>query len=229
MFPEGLSRYYPELSPLKQGVARIVSDVLGRQTSNNNPDFKLAIQTCSITYLHRNLFRSSVLVTFHPPLIVTPKTHPTLIASSPSFSYDSVRLLTNQMGEQIRSGILDAPSWEFIRVANTARRLYAPLGTRLGLGDHVRLTQRFVDVLANKKRATTGWEEGLDAKVLLKKPMILRTNTGISTTTTSTLGFGGETSGVQVVEKKVPTSEEEIEKLVQDLKVSIINLLFRKL
>lgn len=47
MFPEGLSRYYPRLAELKQGVARIVSDVLSRQQENK--DFKLAIQTCSIT------------------------------------------------------------------------------------------------------------------------------------------------------------------------------------
>lgn len=47
MFPEGLSRYYPELAPLKQGVARIVSDALTRQ--KDNPNFELAIQTCSIT------------------------------------------------------------------------------------------------------------------------------------------------------------------------------------
>lgn len=47
LFPEGLSRYAPELAPLKQGVARIVSDTLYRQ--RDNPDFTLAIQTCSIT------------------------------------------------------------------------------------------------------------------------------------------------------------------------------------
>lgn len=47
MFPEGLSRYYPLLAPLKQGVARIVSDVLSRQ--KDNPKFELAVQTCSIT------------------------------------------------------------------------------------------------------------------------------------------------------------------------------------
>lgn len=47
MFPEGLSRYYPEMASLKQGVARLVSDVLARH--EHDPDFKLAIQTCSIT------------------------------------------------------------------------------------------------------------------------------------------------------------------------------------
>lgn len=154
MFPEGLSRYYPLLSPLKQGVARIVSDVLSRQKLQNNSTFELAIQTCSITCtldllpiplslfwlipppnethptvlptdLHRNLFRSDVLVTFHPPLLVTPESHPGLVGTPSTVAdYEAVRKLTSEMGEQIRSGTLDSPTWGNIRVGNTARRLW---------------------------------------------------------------------------------------------------------
>ncbi|GAA6048770.1 hypothetical protein JCM3770_003957 [Rhodotorula araucariae] len=170
LFPEGMSRYYPEIAPLKQGVSRIVSDTLSRQ--KDNPAFELAIQTASITYLHRNLFRSDVLVTFHPPIFVSARTHPDLITSPtltrardptlppppPDAHERAVRALTASIGASIRSGILDAPSWAVIRLANTARRLYAPLGTRLTLGDHVRLTQRFVDALAGK-RAEKRWED----------------------------------------------------------------------
>ncbi|BGP43849.1 hypothetical protein JCM10449v2_007906 [Rhodotorula kratochvilovae] len=175
LFPEGMSRYYPEIAPLKQGVSRIVSDTLSRQ--KDNPAFELAIQTASITYLHRNLFRSDVLVTFHPPIYVSARTHPDLISSPtlsrardlsqppppPDAHERAIRALTASIGASIRSGILDAPSWAVIRIANTARRLYAPLGTRLTLGDHVRLTQRFVDALAGK-RAEKRWEEVRDAE-----------------------------------------------------------------
>jgi hypothetical protein len=35
-----------------------------------------------------------------------------------------------------------------------AQRLYAPLGTELSLGEYVRLTQRFVDLFAHKRRRT---------------------------------------------------------------------------
>ncbi|GAA6038685.1 hypothetical protein JCM8097_002344 [Rhodosporidiobolus ruineniae] len=180
MFPEGMSRYHPEIAPLRQGVSRIVSETLSRHASEEKKDgreeFKLAVQTCSITYLHRNLFRSDVLVTFHPPLYVSAASHPSLITPSsslyPSPSSAStapepalaahetaIRSLTAQIGASIRSGILDAPSWAHLRLANTVRRLYAPLGTRLTLGDHVRLTQRFVDALAGK-RAERRWEDG---------------------------------------------------------------------
>ncbi|GAA5854962.1 hypothetical protein JCM9279_003589 [Rhodotorula babjevae] len=184
LFPEGMSRYYPEIAPLKQGVSRIVSDTLSRQ--KDNPAFELAVQTASITYLHRNLFRSDVLVTFHPPIFVSARTHPDLISSpsltsstpaardpsapplapaaaAPDAHERAIRSLTASIGASIRSGILDAPSWAVIRIANTARRLYAPLGTRLTLGDHVRLTQRFVDALAGK-RADKTWDEAVAAE-----------------------------------------------------------------
>ncbi len=69
MYPEGVSRYHPSMSPLKTGgmfaamadatvsdthdllgcaVARIVSDVLSR--NRDNPDFEVTVATCSITY-----------------------------------------------------------------------------------------------------------------------------------------------------------------------------------
>lgn len=175
MFPSGFSAYRAELPPLKTGVARIVSDVLSRQ--RDNPEFELAIQTCSITYLHRNLFRSDVLVTYHKPLRVSAKTHPGLVGTPESAAdYAAVRELTSTMAEAIRAGTLDAPSWEFIRLANTARRLYAPLGTRLSLGEHVRLTQRFVDCFAHKRRSVPEGDAPAptDLKDALDTPMLER-------------------------------------------------------
>lgn len=172
LFPEGLSRYYPEIGPLRQGVSRIVSETLTQQ--KDNEDFRLAVQTTSIVYLHRNLFRSDVLVTFHPPIYVSAATHPDLVikavadragsqrppdgTASPDAHERAVRSLTASIGASIRSGILDAPSWSTIRLANTCRRLYAPLGTRLTLGDHCRLTQRFVDALCGR-RAEKSWDD----------------------------------------------------------------------
>jgi glycerol-3-phosphate O-acyltransferase / dihydroxyacetone phosphate acyltransferase len=47
MFPEGLSRYWPEMTPLRQGVARIIGDTLKRKKDVKG--FQIAVQTCSIT------------------------------------------------------------------------------------------------------------------------------------------------------------------------------------
>lgn len=49
LFPEGMSRFHPEIAPLKTGVARLISDVLSR--NRDNPNFEIALQTCSVTYM----------------------------------------------------------------------------------------------------------------------------------------------------------------------------------
>ncbi|QRV76650.1 acyltransferase [Ceratobasidium sp. AG-Ba] len=140
LFPEGMSRYHPSVAPLKTGVARIASDVLTRQ--KDNPDFKLTLLTCSITYMHRQHFRSDVLVSFNPPLRLTPKTHGSLINGPPNSSevtQHAVRSLTGFLYDQITEGTITAPSWKVIRTAKAAARMYVPLGTGMGLGDWVRV------------------------------------------------------------------------------------------
>ncbi|KAJ7163580.1 hypothetical protein C8R43DRAFT_1062622 [Mycena crocata] len=140
LFPEGMSRYHPTIAPLKTGVARLVSDVLTR--NRNNPDFEISLLNCSVTYMHRQHFRSDVLVTFHPPMTFSPKTHPELVAP---IDYNNIRTLTAQMHHQISSGTIDSPSWDLVRVGKLAARIYAPLGTRMTLGDHVRMVRAFLE------------------------------------------------------------------------------------
>ncbi|GAA5918945.1 hypothetical protein JCM5296_005790 [Sporobolomyces johnsonii] len=264
MFPEGLSRYHPEIAPLKQGVARLVSDTLTRAQLRGDPEFRLAVQTVSCTYMHRGNFRSDVLVTFHPPIYVSAATHPDLVAPPPRRRRSSlavppaaavpppptdvpeeekwtphelaIRALTSSIGTSIRSGILDAPSWAFLRLANTCRRLYAPLGTRLSLGDHVRLTQRFVDALAGK-RAVRRWEESGDgrdwerkrgekkarASEVWRTPMREKGRSEgfleIGSTPKGSVD-GGETSDGEMV--SVDEEEEELQALLRDLKARFV-------
>ncbi|KAJ7200713.1 hypothetical protein C8J57DRAFT_1442101 [Mycena rebaudengoi] len=139
LFPEGMSRYHPTIAPLKTGVARLVSDVLTR--NRDSPDFEISVLNCSVTYMHRQHFRSDVLVTFHPPLTFSPKTNPELLAP---VDYNNIRLLTAQIHEQISSGTIDSPSWDLVRVSKAAARIYAPLGTRMSLGDYVRVVRTFL-------------------------------------------------------------------------------------
>lgn len=140
LFPEGGSRYHPTIAPLKTGVSRLVSDVLSR--NRHNPDFEVSLLTCSITYMHRQHWRSDVLVTFHPPMKFSPKTHPELLAP---VNYSHIREITARMHDQLSSGTLDAPSWRLIRNAKIAARIYAPLGTEMTLGDYVRVVRTFLE------------------------------------------------------------------------------------
>lgn len=121
-------------------MARIVSDVLSR--NRDDPNFSVSILTCSITYMHRQHFRSDVLVTFNPPMTLTPKDNPELLAP---VQYDEIRALTARMQQQISSRTIDSPSWEFVRSAKMATRMYAPLGTLMSLGEYVRITRTFVE------------------------------------------------------------------------------------
>ncbi|KAF8482852.1 hypothetical protein DFH94DRAFT_383235 [Russula ochroleuca] len=141
LFPEGASRYHPTIAPLKTGVARIVSTILSR--NRDNADFEISILTCSITYMHRQHFRSDVLVSFHPPLNFRPKDNPELLEP---VDFDNIRHVTAQMHRQIATGTFDAPSWNLIRAAKMATSIYAPLGTTMSLGDYVRVTRTFLDL-----------------------------------------------------------------------------------
>jgi len=167
LFPEGGSRYHPTIAPLKTGVARIVSTILSR--NRNNVDFKISILTCSITYMHRQHFRSDVLVTFHPPFTFCPKDNPELLEP---VNHESIRLVTAQMSRQIATGTFDAPSWSLIRAAKMATPIYAPLGTAMRLGDYVRVTRMFLEVFKagrlpsglTSSVVSTGSEVGVDEK-----------------------------------------------------------------
>ncbi|KAF8895688.1 hypothetical protein CPB84DRAFT_1782206 [Gymnopilus junonius] len=141
LFPEGLSRFHPTIAPLKTGVARLVSDVLSR--NRDNPDFEISVLPCSITYMHRQHFRSDVLVTFQPPLTFSPKNNPELLAP---VDFPQIRYVTARLHDKISSGTFDSPSWDLIRSAKLAARMYAPLGTMMTLGDYVRLARTFLEV-----------------------------------------------------------------------------------
>ncbi|EJD03308.1 uncharacterized protein FOMMEDRAFT_85043 [Fomitiporia mediterranea MF3/22] len=140
LFPEGASRFHPTIAPLKTGVARLISDVLTRK--KDDPTFRIHLLTCSITYMHRQHFRSDILITFHPPTPFTPKANPELIAP---VDFGHIRTLTNRMQQQLSAGTFDAPSWDIVRCAKLSARMYAPLGTHMALGDYVRVCRAFVE------------------------------------------------------------------------------------
>ncbi|KAF9454000.1 hypothetical protein P691DRAFT_811784 [Macrolepiota fuliginosa MF-IS2] len=158
LFPEGMSRYHPTIAPLKTGVARIVSDVLTR--NRDEPNFKMSVLTCSITYMHRQHFRSDVLVTFHEPMTFTPKDNPELLAP---VDFRNIRDLTSQLHHKISSGTWSAPSWDLIRTAKLAARIYAPLGTSMTLGDYVRLSIAFLDIFKTADTYEHEDPSGIDA------------------------------------------------------------------
>ena len=68
--------------------------------------------------------------------------HPNLLTP---VDFANIRSVTTQLHDKISSGTFDSPSWDFIRTAKLAARMYAPLGTFMSLGDHVRLSRTFLE------------------------------------------------------------------------------------
>jgi glycerol-3-phosphate O-acyltransferase / dihydroxyacetone phosphate acyltransferase len=111
-----------------------------------------------VYFRHREHFRSDVLLTFNPPINLKVKVgwlvnklfnglrflqdHPQLLAPA---DFNAIKELTSTLQAQISLGTIDAPTWEIVQIAKTATRLYAPLGTRMSLGNYVRVLRTFVD------------------------------------------------------------------------------------
>lgn len=76
------------------------------------------------------------------------------------------------MQAQISQGTIDSPSWDIIRSAKTATKIYAPIGTNMSLGDYVRICRSFVEVFkwaqleSNGNGGTTSGSEEEDAEVV---------------------------------------------------------------
>lgn len=128
--------------------------------NKDRDDFSINLLTVSIVYTHREKFRSNVLVKFNSPIVLTPK-HQSLLKTETEggkkiSSVEAIRELTSAMEETVRSSTLDAPNWRTLRIAHTARNLYAGhLGTQISLGEYVRLTKSFINALG-KANVETG-------------------------------------------------------------------------
>ncbi|KAF9168754.1 hypothetical protein DFQ26_000021 [Actinomortierella ambigua] len=143
LYPEGISRYNSQMAPFKAGVAMIASDALTRY--KDQPGFNLTLLPASINYLHREKFRSDVLVTYHSPIVLTPQQDPELISTDKQVRQEAITKLTTLLESTVRSNLLDAQDWRTVRIGHVARKIYAgQLGTRISLGQYVRLTAKFV-------------------------------------------------------------------------------------
>ncbi|KAF9319623.1 hypothetical protein BG003_008579 [Podila horticola] len=122
----------------------------------DKPDFSLTIMTSSINYLHREKFRSDVLITFHPPIVLTPQNDANLFSPNKEERTEAINKLTELLESTVRSNLLDAQDWDTVRVGHVARKIYAGhLGTRISLGQYVRLTRKFVAAFSHHQQVVT--------------------------------------------------------------------------
>lgn len=120
--------------------------------------------TASINYLHREKFRSDVLVTFHAPIVLTPQQDPKLFSTNKDERTEAIRKLTELLESTVRSNLLDAQDWQTVRLGHVARKLYGgDLGTRISLGQYVRLTRKFVAAFSHNQSSQRHEQETISS------------------------------------------------------------------
>ncbi len=135
IFPEGISHAESQLVRLKTGTARIALAVAARGKA------RVKIVPCGLNYIHRQRFRSQVLIEFGEPIDVGEK----WLRDYEKKEQDTVRQLTEHLTQALKSVTLNAPDWRTLRFIQTARRLYKPSSADLTPGQYVELSRRFVD------------------------------------------------------------------------------------
>jgi len=157
LFPEGVSHDAPHLIELKTGAARIYY-----QTRANVPDAPTpAIIPVGLHYQRKRIFRSDVLIEFHPPIEL-----PNALDVTPAPDEDAetmrtrARALTDEI-ERILSDVIHATeSWEVHFLMHRARALVrAERGYRAGAKQkRARLSEKILGFA----RIWTGYEARRD-------------------------------------------------------------------
>ena len=135
IFPEGISHVESQLVKLKTGAARVALSAAARGNT------QVKIIPCGLNYIHRHRFRSQVLIEFGQPIVMDDQ----WISAFRQDEQDAVVKLTEHLAGALRNVTLNAPDWRTLRFIQTTRRLYKPASARLGPGEYVELSRRFVD------------------------------------------------------------------------------------
>ena len=135
IFPEGISHAESQLTKLKTGAARIALAVAERGNS------VVTIVPCGLNYIHRHRFRSQVMLEFGVPIVIDKHWVEQFRVDNPG----TVRKLTDHLAQALLNVTLNAPDWNTLRFAQTARRLYKPKTADLTPGQYVELNRRFVE------------------------------------------------------------------------------------
>lgn len=119
LFPEGVSHDAPHLRELKTGAARLFYQARAMQPGDAEPAVILPV---GLHYDEKDLFRSSALVEFFPPIAL-----PAALDYQPDLPEadvrERVRKLTAEIERVLHDVVLATESWELHRLMHRARKL----------------------------------------------------------------------------------------------------------
>ncbi len=121
LFPEGVSHDEPRLQELKTGAARLYYQARATQAPGADPP---VIVPVGLHYDHKHVFRSNVLVAFHPPLELSPELDVTPPEDEEPEQADArARALTEQIEGTLRDVVHATDDWTLHHLLQRMRRL----------------------------------------------------------------------------------------------------------
>jgi glycerol-3-phosphate O-acyltransferase/dihydroxyacetone phosphate acyltransferase len=139
-----MSRFLPFMEqPLKTGVARIALDAVKLAHEAGDEGFAVHIVPVGLVFTHREKFRSDLCIHYCAPVIVD-------ASMLQGDEKAMVHKITNSVNEAMLGHTINAPTWDIIRLAMTACRLFRPIGTELCLGEYAMALRGWVEVLKQR-------------------------------------------------------------------------------
>lgn len=133
IFPEGISHVESQLTKLKTGTARVALTVASRGKT------VAPIVPCGLNYIHRNRFRSQVLIQFGKPITIDNE----WLRKFDDDEQKAVVELTDRLANALKDVTVNTPDWSTLRFIQSARRLYKPSSVQLTPRQYVELNRRF--------------------------------------------------------------------------------------
>ncbi len=119
LFPEGVSHDAPHLLEVKTGAARLYYQARAEQAAGEPPALIVPV---GLHYDDKDLFRSSAMVDFHPPMAIPPE-----LAWEPGWdeetAKDKAKKLTAEIERVLHEVVLATESWRLYRLMHRARKL----------------------------------------------------------------------------------------------------------
>lgn len=178
IFPEGTSYTEPHLQAIKEGASwaaleyakniRAVDGEAKRDPAVKDPQVIVA----SIVYTQKTNYRSRAVMQFGKPIPM--KGYIDSFLNSPDGPKGAVKELTKEIRDQMIAMTVDAPDWDTLRAAETARQLLWGDDDRIPLKDFRAVSQSLVDLFSP---ASPRAAQAASARaVLIEYDSVLRSN-----------------------------------------------------
>ncbi|KAF7294956.1 Glycerol-3-phosphate o-acyltransferase [Mycena indigotica] len=139
IFPEGGSHDRTDLLPFKAGVSLMALGAMA-----NDPNLRVKIVPCGLSYFHAHRFRSRAVVEFGRAIEV-PSEYVEMFKKGGADKREAVSKFLDLIFDGLKTVTVRAPDYDTLMLIQAARRLYKTPGQHLTLGQNVELNRRLLE------------------------------------------------------------------------------------